>query len=207
LNLKKIISCAALLFVFFLFVSCSAPDSGTSPEATESAAVDDGNGTSETANEKPDTDGILSSFSATDLDGNAVDESIFSSSKLTMVNIWATFCGPCIGEMPDLGLLNEEYASDGFQVVGIVADVLNQDGSISDDQVNTAREIVSETGADYLHLLPSDDLIEAKLNTVYSVPETIFVDSKGNQIGESYIGSRSYDDWAAIIEFLLSEVE
>ncbi len=113
-----------LCFLYFLVCFLLRSDSGTSPEATESAAVDDGNGTSETANEEPDTNGILSSFSATDLDGNAVDESIFSSSKLTMVNIWATFCGPCIGEMPDLGLLNEEYASEGFQVVGIVADVL-----------------------------------------------------------------------------------
>lgn len=150
--------------------------------------------------------GVLSSFTSIDLEGNTLDERIFSDHKITMVNIWATFCGPCIKEMPDLGELNMTYSSKGFQVVGIVVDVVNPDGSISDYQVETAREVVSETGANYLHLLPSEDLIESKLNKVFSVPETIFVDSKGNQVGESYIGSKSYDDWAAIIESLLSEV-
>ena len=62
--------------------------------------------------------GILSSFDTVDLDGNAVDQGVFSEHKLTMVNIWATYCGPCISEMPDLGILAEEYEDKGLQVMG-----------------------------------------------------------------------------------------
>ena len=39
-----------------------------------------------------------------------------------------------------------------------VLDTLDSDGSISESQVETAKEIVDQTGADYLHLLPSPDL-------------------------------------------------
>ena len=47
--------------------------------------------------------GVLSAFSTTDLEGNAVDQSMLADYDLTMVNVWATYCGPCISEMPDLG--------------------------------------------------------------------------------------------------------
>ena len=66
---------------------------------------------------------------------------------------------------------------------------------------------MSLTGADYLHLLPSTDLMVAKLQYVSAVPETIFVDSQGNQVGESYLGARSKDQWIAIIDELLTQVE
>lgn len=151
--------------------------------------------------------GILSSFTAQDLNGNQVDQSILADYQLTMVNIWATFCGPCLSEMPELGEIHAEYADKGVQVVGIVTDVLNQDGSFNEDQIATARDAVSLTGADYLHLLPSTDLILAKLQYVSAVPETIFVDSQGNQVGESYLGARSKEQWIAIIDELLTQVE
>lgn len=155
----------------------------------------------------PTGGGILNSFTAEDLEGNEVDQSIFADHDLTMVNIWATFCSPCLKEMPELGELNAEYADKGFQVVGIVIDVLNQDGSFNDEMVQTAKDAVELTGASYPHLLPSSDLIMYKLQFVSAVPETIFIDKDGNQVGESYLGARSKDQWAEIIDGLLEEVK
>ena len=149
---------------------------------------------------------ILTEFTAADLDGNPVDQEIFADYDLTMVNVWATFCGPCLQEMPDLGALHQEYQDQGFQIVGIVTDVLNQDGSISESQVEVAKEAVEATGADYLHLLPSEDLIGLLLWQVTSVPTTIFVDSEGNMVGMGYLGSRDADSWREIIEEKLAQV-
>ena len=158
--------------------------------------------------EAPEKAGTLSSFTAYDLNGLPVDEGIFAGHDLTMINIWATFCGPCLREMPDLGQLSQEYADRGVAIVGIVADVSRSaDGTFSDDMVSTARELVAQTGAGYLHLLPSDDLVSAKLGQVSAVPETIFVDSQGNLVGESYVGSRSKADWAQVIDTLLPEAQ
>ena len=146
-------------------------------------------------------------FTATDLNGNEVTQGIFSNSDLTMINIWATFCGPCLQEMPDLGALSLEYADKGLQIVGFVVDVLDSSGNISSSQVDLAKEIVQKTGASYTHLLPSEDLIRIKLNAVSAVPETVFVDKNGNVVGEPLIGSRSEDDWKAIIDKYLEEVK
>ena len=73
---------------------------------------------------------VFGTFSAKDLDGNEVTQEIFASNKLTMVNIWATFCGPCINEMPDLGELAAEYADKGVGIVGIPLDVTDEKGNI-----------------------------------------------------------------------------
>lgn len=149
--------------------------------------------------------GTLASFRTSDLFGTPVDESIFSGAKLTMLNVWATFCGPCIQEMPELGELNKAYKSRGVQVVGFVADAADGDGFVYMSQVQTARKLVSQTGADYRHLLPSSDLYTAPTVQVSAVPTTFFIDSKGNVVGEPYVGSRSGSSWAAIIDGLLAE--
>ncbi|MDR3259548.1 MAG: TlpA family protein disulfide reductase [Fusobacteriaceae bacterium] len=146
-------------------------------------------------------------FTTSDLDGKQVNQNIFKNNKLTMVNIWGTFCGPCLREMPELGELNKEYSKEGFAIVGIVIDTLNQDGSIDKGQVELAKKIVKETKADYLHLLPSDDLNEGKLKYVQYIPETVFVDENGNVVGESFIGSRSKKDWIEIIDKYLEEIK
>lgn len=149
----------------------------------------------------------LGSFTAHDINGNAVNQDIFKNHDLTMINIWATFCPPCIREMPDLGKLNKEYADKNFQVIGIVVDVLNDDGSLSQEQVELAKEIITKTNANYLHLIPSEDLINAKLEDVNLVPETIFVDKSGNIVGQSYVGARSMSEWKEIVDKTLKEVK
>ncbi|MBQ2827998.1 MAG: TlpA family protein disulfide reductase [Clostridia bacterium] len=150
--------------------------------------------------------GVLSDFTTTDIDGKTVNQSVFKGKKLTMVNIWATFCGPCINEMPDLGKISEDYADKGFQIIGIPVDVVDYYGNIDESQVELAKDIIDETGAVYLHILPSASLNQAKLSQVTSVPETIFVDESGNQVGESYIGSRSMAQWKEIIDGLMENM-
>ena len=187
----KILSIIAALLALFLLGACSKP-APASPEAT--------------ASDK--TQGkVFGAFESTDLAGNAVTQEIFAGKKLTMVNIWATFCAPCIREMPDLKALSEEYADRDFQIVGIPTDLLDQKGSIDEELLGTAREIIAKTGADYMHILPSDDLMRARLGRVTSVPETVFVDANGNQVGKSYIGSRTKEQWAKIIDVLLEQVQ
>ena len=150
--------------------------------------------------------GVLSSFSTADLDGNIVDQSVLADYDLTMVNVWATFCRPCINEMPDLGELAQEYADQNVQIVGLVSDVLNTDGTISEEQVQTARDIVPQTGANDLHLLPSEDLYGV-LGQISAVPTTFFVDSEGKQVGYAVVSAQSKDKWIETIDAMLAEVQ
>lgn len=146
-------------------------------------------------------------FEAQDLSGETVNQDVFKDKKLTMVNIWGTFCGPCIEEMPYLGELNKEYQDKGFQIVGVVADGIDQEMNIDPTQVEKAKGMVEQTGADYLHILPTKDLIEKKLIYTQVIPETIFVDSTGQQIGDPVIGSNDKAGWSKIIDEKLAEIQ
>ena len=190
----------ALLLFILLLSGCSAqvpaalPEPTASPEPT--AAPDE---------ERPS--GVMSEFTTQDLDGNAVTaQDAFSGYALTMVNVWGTFCGPCIREMPDLGELSDEYADRGVRIVGIVCDATGYGGVIDEDAMQAARDIVQETGADYLHLIPSPSL-DHLLAQISAVPTTFFVDENGCQVGKAYAGSRDKEDWAAILEETLALLE
>lgn len=58
---------------------------------------------------------------------------------------------------------------------------------------------MNETGADYLHLLPSDDLMTIYLDGVDAVPTTLFIDKSGTII-DTVIGSQSKSDWETMID-------
>ena len=191
--MKKIKLFALLLAGLLLLAGCGAQE----PSQTENAPNQ--NATQLFA------EPLFGTFTATTLEGESASEEIFSGHKLTMVNIWATFCSPCINEMPSLGELSSEYGDD-FQIVGIVVDAADKNGNPLSKQKADAREIVSFTKADYLHLLPSPDLNRAYLYGVQSVPETVFLDENGCQVGQRYIGARSKAEWKSIIDSLLEEL-
>lgn len=138
-------------------------------------------------------------FETLTLDGETVTQEIFTEADLTMVNIWGTFCSPCINEMPDLGELAKEYEEKGLQMIGIVSDVI-------DAEDETAHLIVEKTEADYTHLILSESLYHT-LYQVQSVPTTVFIDSTGKQIGYTYPGARSKEDWSTIMDEMLLEVQ
>ncbi|MBC5729485.1 MULTISPECIES: TlpA disulfide reductase family protein [Eubacteriales] len=193
-----------LLLPSALLLACtlSACGGGTtaaspSPSPSPSAAAED------TAQEQS---GVLSVFTATDLNDQAVDQSILADYDLTMINVWGTFCPPCKEEMPALAELHTEYADQGFQIVGIVSDVLNQDGTLNPEQVEEARTIAEGSGVTYTNLLPSESLYPI-LGQIYALPSTFFVDSEGNQVGKFYMGAKTKDQWAAVIEETLEEVQ
>lgn len=123
-----------------------------------------------------------------------------------MVNVWATYCGPCKEEMPDLAQLSNDYDDDEVQIIGLVSDVLNADGTVNQTQVDTAVDLADEAGVDYVNLIPSEYLTQNVLSQIYAVPTTFFVDENGNQVGSVYMGARDAEDWAEIIDSLLEVV-
>ena len=189
--MKKFLSLMMMLAMLLSLVACASAE--VLPEATEQPRP--------TAEELSETKLALertetpdfNNFKSVALTGEAVDQSIFAGHKLTMINIWGTYCNPCIAEMPDLGDLNREYEDGEFQVVGMIVDMLNTDGSVHPMAVEAAWQIIDATGADYMHLLPTDDIILMKLQYLMAVPETVFVDSQGNVLTPQmqYLGARS----------------
>ena len=145
------------------------------------------------------------SFSSQDLSGAAVTDSLFAKNKLTMVNVWGTFCGPCIREMPDLAELNKEYKDKGFEIVGIPIDIVDRTGNILPRTKASGESIIAQTGANYTHIVPNKAMLSGFLKYIQVVPTTLFVDSEGTLVDTVYLGSRSKKDWQKIIDNLLKK--
>ena len=80
-------------------------------------------------------------FKTTDSNGNEVTEKIFADKDITMVNVWGTFCGPCINEMPELQKIYESLPKNA-NLIGIAADV--PEGM--KDGVDNIKYIEEQTG-------------------------------------------------------------
>ena len=122
-------------------------------------------------------------FETTDTKGNKVTEKIFADKDITMVNVWGTFCGPCINEMPELQKIYESLPENA-NLIGVIADV--PEGM--KDGVDNANYIEKQTGVKYTNLTLSDSL-GSFARRFYAVPSTIFVDKNGNIVGELVMGA------------------
>jgi thiol-disulfide isomerase/thioredoxin len=143
---------------------------------------------------------VVRPFSASDLNGRIVDNTFFARQRLTMVNVWGTFCGPCIREMPDLAQLPGEYPSTDFAILGVIAD--------TPDAANeaTARQLTGSTGVTYTNVIPDQSIITEMLADVSVVPTTFFVDHTGTVVGEVLTGSRTKAQWMSVIQGVLASL-
>jgi len=133
------------------------------------------------------------SFTTTDMNGNEVTFEDYKGSTIIMVNLWEPWCGPCVGEMPDIEKLYQTFKGMGFVVLGVTSDT-------NDDDINS---VVSNTGVTYPILRDSDDF--KKFRTDY-VPTTVFFDGHGHLLTEEpFVGSMSYEEWANEIKTLLGQ--
>ena len=113
-SLGLVLACALLL----LAGAC-----GTGQDETAGAIGEGSSQESESESEGSSQEKIFGEFETVTLTGEPVTQEIFGEAKLTMVNIWATYCSPCIQEMPELAELAREYEDRGVQIVGLLSDV------------------------------------------------------------------------------------
>jgi len=117
-------------------------------------------------------------------DGSQIDTSIFVPYKLTAVNIWATWCNPCVNELPELQKVYEELPED-VNFLGLCMDAA--------DEPELAKEILEKAGVKYESIIATEDMTKEFLFSVQAYPTTIFVDGEGNLVGEPLVGAPPKD--------------
>ena len=142
----------------------------------------------------------MPAFTAKDLDGSTVTESIFADKDLTVVNIWGTFCPPCIGEMPELGEWAKEMP-DNVQLIGLISDIA---GDEDIEHHDLAVEIMDKADADFLQISANQDFITIRQGLV-GVPTTLFVDKEGNLVGDPIVGA-DVDGYKKFVEDYLNDL-
>lgn len=136
-------------------------------------------------------------FSALDLNGNEVTNDIFANKELTVVNVWGTFCTPCIEEMPEIGTWAKEMP-DNVQIIGIVTDI---EGEEDTEHLEQAKKIMEKSGAEFTQVVANEDFTDW-LKGVVGVPTTFLVDQNGTIIGEPIVGAKVSEYKQAVEEYL-----
>lgn len=148
----------------------------------------------------------LSNIQTMDIDGKEFSGKDFSDYDLTMVNVFATWCSPCVQEIPDLAEIQKEMKDKGVNIVGVVTDTVDQTGE-NQEALEKAKLIRERSKAEYPFLIPDKSNFNGRLSGIQAFPETFFVDKKGQIVGETYSGSHNKKAWLEIIDKELAKVK
>lgn len=102
--------------------------------------------------------------------------------KVILLNFWATWCGPCVGEMPAFPRLMEKYGDD----LKIVAVNIGEDGE-------TVQNFLTENGYTDLTVVLDEDYSISDLYPTDGIPYTLIIDRDGN-ISTIHLGAGDADE-------------
>ena len=169
--------------------------------------ADDSAGQSETA-----AASAFPEFTGKDLDGNAVDSSLFANNAYTVVNFWFSGCKPCVAELGELDKLNQTAKQQGGEVIGNSGGaLLNMKGEVigintetldgNADAIATAKDILQTKGATYRNIYfdSSSDAGTFALG-IMAFPTTYVFDRNGNAVGEPLLGGIDNEDNMAALQ-------
>lgn len=109
-------------------------------------------------------------FTLMDADGQEVSASDFDGQPV-LINFWATWCAPCVEEMPMLSSLQEQYSATGIRFLGIAL-----------DDADRAREFAAEMNLGYPILVGQVDVVLTGRrygNSSGMLPFSVLVDADG----------------------------
>ena len=133
------------------------------------------------------------SFTLQDLSGNKVSLSDFQG-KVVILDFWATWCPPCVREIPHFVELYDQYKAQGFAMVGI---------SLDRQGVSVVEAFVQKYKVNY-PILMNDGQADRAYGGIRSIPTTFVIDRAGN-IRQKYVGYRDKAVFEAGIKTLLAE--
>jgi thiol-disulfide isomerase/thioredoxin len=124
--------------------------------------------------------GILPDATMTGLTGHSRRLAEFRGRPL-LINVWASWCGPCRKEMNSLERLFWRYGDKKLRVIGIS----------TDDYVDRAKAFVGETRVSFANFIDQGLVLERMLGAD-KLPLTVLVDAEGRVLARFY-GSRDWD--------------
>ena len=157
-------------FILFALTSTIFFSKCTSKKATETTSTD-------TPSTIPAV--AVTPTSLTDASGKVVDfKDITSKNKVTYIDFWASWCGPCKGEMPASQALREEYAAKGVNFVYIS---LDED---KDAWASANKNFALPDGQSFIIPNPANSEIPVKFN-ISSIPRYVLMDANGNVVDDN----------------------
>lgn len=111
---------------------------------------------------------------------NHLSKATFENYKLTLIDYWATFCKPCIEDMPKLVELHNQYKNQGVNFISVADEQ-------TPERINKAIEILKKNNIIWESYFDKNKEFPTKLNAS-GYPLQILVDSDGNIVKKTYEG-------------------
>ncbi len=127
-----------------------------------------------------------------DLEGRDVTSAQFKG-KVVVVDFWATWCGPCVMEIPGYVEIQKKYGPDGLIIVGVS---LDQKGPAHVKKFAVAR------GMNYVVVMGDDKVVEA-FGGVEAIPTTFIVGRDG-KIVHRKTGAMAHDEYEKLVKQALN---
>jgi thiol-disulfide isomerase/thioredoxin len=177
----------ACLFVIFAIAFSSLTGCGGTSTNTENSAANSANASSpaapETAGQKSSSEYPPLASAVAESQLKTMDGSTFKISdkkgKVVLINMWATWCGPCLAEMPAFVKMQDKYGPSGFEILGLDTD--DESDTLADD----INKVVKEKGINY-PIVFSDTQTQAALLNISKfngIPQSFLIDADGNLRG------------------------
>jgi len=173
-------------------------DTPAASTANSNTAADAANSNNSAANNDAAA-AWLFNIQTQDLDGNAVSGDVFKANKLTVLNIWATWCGPCVRELPELQDVSDYYADKGVQVVGVLQDGISTSNTLDESAIAAAKTLLQGAPASYTMILPERTIQDNLIDQMQYFPTTFLIASDGT-IVNVIVGSNDATAWKAHID-------
>lgn len=160
------------LLLLILCTGCGArtsePASPPAEQAQETASpAEEPQDAPETDDSAPEEKIAVPDFEMTLINGETVSLSDYRGKKV-LLNFWATWCGPCVGEMPAFQRLWDDYPDD----VAILAINCGEDAA-------TVEQFASDNNYTFPIILDEDGTLQAMFGGITSIPATLVLDGEG----------------------------
>lgn len=166
-------------------------EESTSNEQTgeEDSVEEDDQADEETNEESEEQEQITytNDFSLQDINGNVVSLSDYQGKTIVVLNFFATWCGPCVAEIPDFVEVYNQYKDKSIEFVGVSLD----------SDMNALEQFINDNGMNYTVLIDDGDV--SNIWNIDAIPTTYILDKNGN-ILTSRVGQMVKSELVDLIE-------